>query len=187
MLGAILGAAGGIAGKLIGDRSARKWRNRQLSIYKDQLREARANALRYGNEDFSQSAPAQQMIARARELQEQNMQNARGADAVTGGHSVNQAMAQNASANAQMASNLAVQGAARRDAAKQLYDGQANTATNAIAGHYGQTAAEASKAGAEAFKAGMGLVQADIDAAKDGSSWTYDMFGFDIGPKKKTN
>lgn len=164
MIGAIVGAVGGIAGSLIGGHNARKEKRRQRAIYKNQLAEARANAIRYANQDFSQSAAAQDAVRQTQKLQEQSMQEARGADAVTGGRSAESAVAANAQAQAQLASSLAQQGEAQRQSARQYYGGQVQAAQNALAGMHGQAAAENTAAANQAMNAGMGLAAADLQS-----------------------
>ena len=167
MWGAIIGAAAGLAGSLIGGHNARKERRRQRAIYKNQLAEARANALRYGNQDFSQSASAQDAIRQTRQLQEQSMQEARGADAVTGGNSVGRAITANAQAQENLSSNLAQQGEAQRQQARQYYGSQVQTAQNQLAGLHAQQAADNTAAGNQAMQAGMALATADLQSQMD--------------------
>ena len=179
MWGAIIGAAGGLAGSLIGGHNAKKQARRQMAIYKNQLKEARAKQLRYANEDYSQSAGAQAALAQARELQEEQMQNARGADAVSGGNSVPGALQASADAQAKVAGSLAQSGYNAQRQADQYYGGQASQAEGAMAGVYGNRAQQSSAAGSQALQAGLGLASADINSTQNtGHGIFYNMFGF---------
>lgn len=118
-MGGALGAAGSIFGGISASKAMKKAR-RQIQ---EQQRKNQAWYDRRYNEDVTQRADAQAILARTEESIKNRNRQAAGAQAVMGGteESVAAAKAANNEALAQATTNIAVAGDARKDAIEQQY------------------------------------------------------------------
>ena len=188
MFATLIGTGVGLASSLIGGNKAKKEMRRSRAIYKNQLQRAQAEMQRYANQDFSQSASAQDAIAQTQQLNEQNLQNARGADAVMGTRTADAAVAANADAQAKLASSLAQQGEAQRKAERQYYGSQIQAAENQIATGHAAQAQQNQTAANQGMQAGMGLATADLKSQMaTGNGIIGNMFGFNESKTKDPN
>lgn len=123
MLGGIIGGAAGALGGIFGGISKNKMLKKQMAMIKEQKRENQDWYDRRYNEDATQRADAQRILA----ITEQNIRNrnrqAAGTAAVMGGtdESVAATKAANASAMADAASQIAIAGDRRKDNIEQQY------------------------------------------------------------------
>ena len=123
MIGSILGGAMGIGGSIFGGLSAAKAMKNVKKNLENQQRENRDWYDRNYNEDATQRADAQRVLAMTEQsIRERNRQ-AAGAAAVMGGsdESVAATKAANAQAMADAASQIAVAGGRRKDSIEQQF------------------------------------------------------------------
>lgn len=126
LLGAIgtgLGIAGSIGSAIFGGSKASKAMKDANRLIEQQKQDNQAWYNRRYNEDYSQTAEAQNLMNYAREQAEKQFRRAEGAAAVAGATDESVAISKQ-SANemlSQTASNIAAQGTARKDAIEQQY------------------------------------------------------------------
>lgn len=182
MIGAILGAATSVAGGIIAGNQASKARKRAARILDDQKRRETALYNKDYNQDYTQTASAQNALRKARELADGYINRAEGAKAVMGGtdESVANTKAKANEAIANTTSDIASEGQNRADKAEDRYDKAMTAVENAQANYEQQTANNIAKAGSEVMKAGINMASNDVQ------SWD-DMFGLTKDRKKKSN
>lgn len=122
-IGAGLGIAGSIGSAIFGGSKASKAMKDANRLIEQQKQDNQAWYNRRYNEDYSQTAEAQNLMNYAREQAEKQFKRAEGAAAVAGATDESVAISKQ-SANemlSQTASNIAAQGTARKDAIEQQY------------------------------------------------------------------
>lgn len=122
------------------------------------------------NENYLDSAEAQAAISKAREMAQEQMANARGAQAVMGGTDASIASAQQ-SANKMISdtiSGVAATSTARRDAAEQTYLNRNNELSRQLIDYYGQRAQQNATAGAGAMQS-LGSIGSSLITAFGGA------------------
>ncbi|MBD5207597.1 MAG: hypothetical protein HDS79_04935 [Bacteroidales bacterium] len=134
-IGSIIGGAAQVAGSIFGGISASKAMKKVKNSLQDQKRTNQDWYDRRYNEDATQRADAQAILARTEEAIKSRNRAAAGAAAVMGGseESVAATKAANAEAEAQATSNIAVNSERRKDSIEQQYqqrDAQLNEALN---------------------------------------------------------
>lgn len=123
------------------------------------------------NENYLDSADAQAALAKAKEMAAEQLQYARGRQAVMGGTGADYARAQQ-SANKMLSdtmSGLAQAGAARKDAAEQTYMAQSNALTQQLMDMYKNRAASSAAAGSGALQS-LGQIGSALITAFGGSA-----------------
>lgn len=123
MLGGIIGGAAGLAGGILGGISKNKMLKKQMRMVNEQKKENQDWFDRRYNEDATQRADAQAMLARTMEETRRRNRQAAGSQAVTGGtdESVAAAREENSKALAEAASQIAVAGEQRKDSIESKY------------------------------------------------------------------
>lgn len=123
MLGGIIGGASGALGGIFGSISKNKMLKKQMAMIKEQKRENQDWYDRRYNEDATQRADAQRILAMTDESVRNRNKQAAGAAAVMGGtdESVAATKAANAQAMAEAASQIAVAGDRRKDQIESQY------------------------------------------------------------------
>ena len=135
LIGGIIGGAAGIAGRIFGGISASKAMKKVRNNLQDQKRTNQDWYDRRYNEDATQRADAQAILARTEAAIKSRNLAASGAAAVMGGteESVAATKAANAQAQAEATSNIVVNAERRKDSIEQQYqqrDAQLNEALN---------------------------------------------------------
>lgn len=169
MIGAIIGAAGGLASSIWGGIQAKKAAEKANNELADQRKKNEDWYRRRYNEDYTQSAEAQAAMTRARELAREQMQAARGTAAVMGGTEAGIAAAQGA-ANDMLAdtmSGIAQNATARKDAVESQYLQTENALSQQQQNVYNQQAANSTAAANQGMAAGMSLLGADAQSYMD--------------------
>lgn len=134
-IGSIIGGAAQVAGSIFGGVSASKAMKKVKNSLQDQKRTNQDWYDQRYNEDATQRADAQAILARTEEAIKSRNRAAAGAAAVMGGteESVAATKAANAKAQAEATSNIAVNAERRKDSIEQQYqqrDAQLNEALN---------------------------------------------------------
>ena len=163
MIGAIVGAAAGLASSIWGGIKARQAAKKAEAQLQQQKIDNENWYRRRYNEDFTQTAEAQSLLNRAREEAQRQMQAARGTAAVMGGTGESVAAAQE-NANRLVSdtmSGVAANATARKDAVESQYLNTKNSIGNQYYNLYAQQAGNATNAASAGMQAGMGLVGAD--------------------------
>ena len=165
MIGGIIGAAAGAASSIFGSLGKNKAIKRQVRAIEAQKAENQDWYDRRCNEDATQRADAQRLLAMTEESIRNRNKQAAGTAAVMGGtdESVAATKAANAQAMADAASQIAVAGEQRKDAIESQY----NERKNALQGQINELNSQKQSAldiagnaiggAAEGFKAGFGL------------------------------
>ena len=169
MIGALLGAATGVASSLIGglksNKQARKYdaelKNREKSD-KDWF-----NA-RY-NQDYTQRADAQNLLRQAREQANDAIRTARGTSAVMGSTPESVAAATQAANTAygNTVADVASQASAYKDAIDNANQQNMHDISNAKLDLYNERMKNATEAANQGMKAGMGIVALDAKSQLD--------------------
>lgn len=169
MIASILGAVAGLGGSIYGGIQASKQAKKAEAEMKSRERKNEDWYNRRYNEDYSQTAEAQNMITMAKEEAKRQIQAARGAQAVMGGTEESVASAMDSANNmiANTAANVAAQGTARKDSIESQYLGKADQLAQDRIALYNQRAANSTAAANAAMQAGMGLVNADMNSITD--------------------
>jgi len=179
MIGAIIGAAGGLASSIWGGIQARNAANEANRELAGQRKKNEDWYRRRYNEDYTQSAEAQAAMTRARELAREQMQAARGTAAVMGGTDASIA-AQQQAANKMLAdtmSGIAQNATARKDAVESQYLQTENALSQQQQNVYSQQAANSTAAANAGMQAGMSLLGADAQSHLEyGKGLFSDMF-----------
>ena len=166
MIGAIIGAAGGLASSIWGGVQAKKAAEKANNELANQRQKNEDWYRRRYNEDYTQSAEAQAAMTRARELAREQMQAARGTAAVMGGTEAGIAAAQGA-ANDMLAdtmSGIAQNATARKDAVESQYLQTDAALSQQQQNVYNQQAANSTAAANQGMQAGMSLLGADAQS-----------------------
>lgn len=166
MIGAIIGAAGGLASSIWGGVQASKAAKKANDELAAQRQKNEDWYRRRYNEDYTQSAEAQAAMTRARELAREQMAAARGASAVMGGTEAGIA-AQQQAANKMLAdtmSGIAQNATARKDAVESQYLQNEAALSQQQQGVYNQQAANSTAAANQGMAAGMSLLGADAQS-----------------------
>ncbi|MCM1224797.1 MAG: hypothetical protein NC548_61145 [Lachnospiraceae bacterium] len=123
LFGGIVGGALGAAGSIFGGISASKAMKKVKKNLQEQQRKNQDWYDRRYNEDATQRADAQRILAKTEEMIRDRNRSAAGRQAVTGGteESVASVKEANNQAQAEAASRIAAQGDARKDAIEQQY------------------------------------------------------------------
>lgn len=148
MIGSIVGAAAQVAGSIFGGISASKAMKKVKNNLQDQKRTNQDWYDRRYNEDATQRADAQAILAKTEETIKARNRAASGAAAVMGGteESVAATKAANAQAQAEATSNIAVNAERRKDLIEQQYqqrDAQLNEALNNVEVNKAQAVSQA--------------------------------------------
>lgn len=148
-IGAGLGIAGSIGSAIIGGSKASKAAKQANNLLEQQKTDNQAWFDRKYNEDYSQTAEAQNLMNYAREEAEKQFERAEASAAVTGATEESVARAKRGANEmlAQTASNIAAQGTARKDAIEQQYLNTKNSLTQQQVGNLQQKAQNISAAG----------------------------------------
>ena len=166
MIGALVGAATGLDGSIFGGRKASK-AQKKASRALDEAEKDNENwfARRY-NEDYTRSAEAQSVLNKARDYAEEQYRRAAGSSAVSGAtdESVAQQKALGNEVISAVASDIASQATARKDAVESQYLNTKNNLTNQRISMYTGQSQNATTAAGSAMSAGMGLIGADIQS-----------------------
>lgn len=162
VFGGMAGGALGAVGSIFGGISASKAMKKVKRNLENQQKENRAWYDRRYNEDATQRADAQRILTRTQEMIRSRNKQAAGTQAVMGGteESVAATKAANSQALAEAASQIAVNGAQRKDQIEQEYqakDAQLNDALNNLEINKAQAISSAVQGVAEA---GAGLAGA---------------------------
>lgn len=176
MIGAIIGAAGGLASSIWGGVQASRATKKANNELANQRQKNEDWYRRRYNEDYTQSAEAQAAMTRARELAREQMQAARGTAAVMGGTEAGIAAAQGA-ANDMLAdtmSGIAQNATARKDAVESQYLQTENALSQQQQNVYNQQAANSTAAANAGMQAGMSLLGADAQSLMESGR---DLFG----------
>lgn len=166
MIGAIAGAAGGLASSIWGGIQASKAAKKANNELANQRQKNEDWYRRRYNEDYTQSAEAQAAMTRARELAREQMQAARGTVAVMGGTEAGIAAAQGA-ANDMLAdtmSGIAQNATARKDAVEGQYMQTDAALSQQQQNVYNQQAANSTAAANQGVAASMSLLGADVQS-----------------------
>lgn len=166
MIGAIIGAAGGLASSIWGGVQASKAAKKANDELAAQRQKNEDWYRRRYNEDYTQSAEAQAAMTKARELAQEQMKAARGTAAVMGGTEAGVA-AQQQAANKMLAdtmSGIAQNATARKDAVESQYLQTENALSQQQQGVYNQQAANSTAAANQGMAAGMSLLGADAQS-----------------------
>ena len=164
-IGAGLGIAGSIGSAIFGGSAASKAAKQANKLIQQQQRDNQAWYDRRYNEDYSQTAEAQNLMNYAREQAEKQFRRAEGAAAVTGATEESVARAKR-DANemlSQTASNIAAQGTARKDAIEQQYLNTKNGLTQQQVQNLQQKAQNISAAAGQASSAFGSLLTPSLD------------------------
>ena len=123
MLGGIIGGAAGALGGIFGGISKNKMLKRQMKMLNEQKRDNQDWYDRRYNEDATQRADAQAILARTEEAIRQRNRGTAGSAAVMGGteESVAAAKEANAKALSDATSRIAIAGEQRKDQVEQHY------------------------------------------------------------------
>ena len=179
MIGAIIGAAGGLASSIWGGIQAQRAANDANRELADQRKKNEDWYRRRYNEDYTQSAEAQAAMTRARELAREQMASARGTAAVMGGTEAGVATQQQA-ANKMLAdtmSGIAQNATARKDAVESQYLQTETALSQQQQNVYNQQAANSTAAANAGMQAGMSLLGADAQSYLEyGKGLFSDMF-----------
>lgn len=179
MIGAIIGAAGGLASSIWGGIQAQRAANDANRELADQRKKNEDWYRRRYNEDYTQSAEAQAAMTRARELAREQMASARGTAAVMGGTEAGVA-AQRQAANKMLAdtmSGIAQNATARKDAVESQYLQTETALSQQQQNVYNQQAANSTAAANAGMQAGMSLLGADAQSYLEyGKGLFSDMF-----------
>ena len=164
-IGAGIGAIGSIGSAIIGGNAASKAAKQANRLIQQQQKDNQAWYDRRYNEDYSQTAEAQNLMNYAREQAERQFKRAEGAAAVAGATEESVARAKQ-SANemlGQTASNIAAQGTARKDAIEQQYLNTKNSLTQQQVQNLQQKAQNISAAAGQASSAFGSLLRPSLD------------------------
>lgn len=164
-IGAGLGIAGSIGPAIFGGSKASKAAKQANKLIEQQQKDNQAWYDRRYNEDYSQTAEAQNLMNYAREQAEKLFRRAEGAAAVTGATEESVARAKR-DANemlSQTASNIAAQGTARKDAIEQQYLNTKNGLTQQQVANLQQKAQNISAAAGQASSAFGSLLKPSLD------------------------
>lgn len=169
MIGAIIGAASGIAGSLIGGHSARQAMRKANAILDKQEKDNQNWFDRRYNENYTQTAEAQAALTKARDYATEIFNRSAGASKVAGATDEAVALAKAAGNNviSDTASSIASQGTARKDAIESQYLTTKNNIAGQRLGMLTGQAQSATQAANQAMSSGMGLVGADLSAYLD--------------------
>lgn len=169
MIGAIIGAAAGLAGSVIGGINANKKAKEAMRQVEASHSEATSALRKQINQDYTQTAAAQAALSRAREMYQQGINNANGRQAVMGGTDASVAAAKESAAGgiADVTSNIAQQGQQLQNSAENALIAENQQYRQQKAGIYNQQAAANSQAGSQAMQAGMSLAIADAQSHID--------------------
>lgn len=164
-IGAGIGAIGSIGSAIIGGNAASKAAKQANRMIQQQQKDNQAWYDRRYNEDYSQTAEAQNLMNYAREQAERQFKRAEGAAAVAGATDESVARAKQ-SANemlGQTASNIAAQGTARKDAIEQQYLNTKNSLTQQQVQNLQQKAKNISAAAGQASSAFGSVLTPSLD------------------------
>lgn len=187
MIGAVIGAAAGLAGSVIGGIQANKKAKEAMRQVDMSHTEATSALRKQINQDYTQTAAAQAALARARELYQQGLNNANGTNAVMGGTDASVAAAKQTAANglADVTSNIAQQGQQLQTSAENALIAENQQYRQQMANIYSQQAAANAQAGSQAMQAGMGLAMADAQSHIDTGKGVFgETFGKGSSAKK---
>lgn len=131
----ILGAGIKGVGNIISSRKRRKAYRRAMKLYNDRMDQLRAHRDKVYYQDPGQSAETQAAVQAIRELQDDQAERAAGVQAVTGATDESVALQKQAASKqvADIMSNAAVTGAARKEQAWQNSDASLNSMNNYLA------------------------------------------------------
>lgn len=131
----ILGGGIAIGGNIIASRRRRKAYRRAMKLYNDRMDQLRAHRDKVYYQDPGQSAETQAAVQAIRELQDDQAERAAGVQAVTGATDESVALQKQAASKqvADIMSNAAVTGAARKEQAWKGADSSMDAFTNYLA------------------------------------------------------
>lgn len=164
-IGAGLGIAGSVGSAIFGGSKAAKAADQANKLLENQQSDNQKWYDRRYNEDYSQTAEAQNLMNFARNEAEKQFRRAEGAAAVAGGTEESVARAKR-DANemlSQTASNIAAQGTARKDAIEQQYLNTKNSLTQQQIQNLQQKAQNISAAAGQASSAFGSLLPTSLD------------------------
>lgn len=166
IIAAIIGAGASLGGSAIAGRNSAKANQAAEQTLADQQAKNEAWYKEKMNENYLESAEAQAAINKAKEMAQDQLAYARGAQAVMGGTDASIAAARQ-SANEMLSdtiSGIAATSTARKDAAEQTYMNRNNDLSQQLIHMYGQKAANNAAAGSSALSALGGIGSSLITA-----------------------
>ena len=148
MVASIIGAAAGLAGSLLGGYKASKAMKKVRRLMAEQSRDNRNWYDRRMNQDYNQTAEAQDAMRRTREYADQLLRRAEGNRIVNGGTDEALATAQRVATQAvgDTMAGIATAGTQTKDAVEQQYIENRRALQQQKMGYYLQKAREISKA-----------------------------------------
>ncbi len=148
MIASIIGAAAGLAGSLLGGYKASKAMKKVRRLMSEQNRDNQNWYDRRINQDYSQTAEAQDAMRRTREYADQLMRHAEGNRMVNGGTEEALASAQRQATHAvgDTMAGIAASGTQTKEAVEQQYLENRRALQQQKMGYYLQKAREISKA-----------------------------------------
>lgn len=187
MWGAIIGAAAGVAGSLIGGHNAAKERRRQLAEIEADRRRLLARESRVTNQSANTDAATVYQNEKAKQAYEEGVKAAQARKAMGMAGDADVAAAQSA-ASTGMANQMA-QNAANFQNYQRGVEGQTSAALtqNSVAKQnvYASQAKANADMASSVVKAGAGLAVADAMSEKDGNGVLGNMFGFNEHRKEE--
>lgn len=168
-IGAGLGIAGSVGSAIFGGSKASKAAKQANRLIEQQQKDNQAWFDRRYNEDYSQTAEAQNLMNYAREQAEKQFKRAEGAAAVAGATDESVARAKQAANEmlSETASNIAAQGTARKDAIEQQYLNTKSALTGQQVANLNQKAQNISAAAGQAAGAFGSLLKPSLDKLFD--------------------
>lgn len=160
MIGAIVGAATSIASGIAGGIKARKAARKANAQLAKMEKDNQDWYNRRYNEDYTQTALAQNALAKAKDAVQEQVQQATGSSIVTGASGEDAARAK-AAANQTISdtmSNIVQEGEQRKQNVEQQYMSTKQSLGQQRYQAYTQQAANAQKAASEGMKAGMSMM-----------------------------
>ena len=168
MIGGLIGAGVGLFSSIFGGINAANQAKKAEAELKAQKQSNEDWYKRRYNEDYTQTAEAQSLMTKARDLAREQIQDAAGRQAVMGGTTqVDDARKSAGSMVSDTLSDLAVVGAKRKDDIESQYRQRDAQIANQYMDLYNQRAASSAAAAGAGMQAGMGLLQADLGSKLD--------------------
>lgn len=164
MIGTIIGAGASVVGGILAGNQASKARKRAAKVMDDAKRRAEGIYERDYNQDYTQTASAQNALRKARELADAYTTRAEGTKAVMGGtdEAVANTKAEANKAIADVTSQIASEGQNRADRASAQYNAAMDALDKQKAAYENATAENIAKAGSQVMQAGMNMASEDI-------------------------
>ena len=159
MIGSIIGAGVGLFSSIFGGiNAAEQAKKAEAELAKQRQSNQDWYNRRY-NEDYTQTAEAQSLMTKARDMAREQIQNAAGRQAVMGGTGEVDAARKSAGAMvSDTLSDIALIGSKRKDQIENQYRQEESNISNRYMDLYNQRAANNAAAASAGMQAGMGLI-----------------------------